>query len=69
VFQQWEKNEILLNSGFSSIGKKNGENEENIVEQWCFSNRKKKFEMLLSSGVLAMGKMGKMRKILLRNGV
>jgi hypothetical protein len=39
----------------------------NIVEQWCFSNGKKKGEILLNSGVSAMGKMGKMRKMLLES--
>jgi hypothetical protein len=38
VFQQWE----------------NGKNEENVVEEWCFSNGKK--GKMLNSGVSAMGK-------------
>jgi hypothetical protein len=47
MFQQWEKGEILLNSGVSgekgrNIAEQwcfgNGEKGRNIVEQWCFSN-------------------------------
>jgi hypothetical protein len=63
MFQQWGKGRNIVEQWCFSNG---GQWEKG--KKWCFSNGEKG-RNIVESGVSAMGKMGKMRKMLLESDV